>query len=115
MLGWSIGVYRQLPETSAKIQLASWRSGINGLDWIRHLVEAGQAASLGFNGGYPCRFSVTASAALPILTPDPLPHDSPITAHHPGTPGIWGLLMDRDEIARCSPDEQLLIEAWDQS
>lgn len=112
MLGWRISVYRQPSETSPeRVHLASWTGSLGALDWVHRLVAAERAVRLEFNGGYPCRFGTTASVLLPLFTPNALPSDSPVAKGN----GAWNIHIDRDEVAQCSPDEQLLIEAWDQS
>ena len=60
MLGWHISVYKQKnggisPATALTPKgphLAVWQTGLDGLDWLDELVNAGKAINLGENGGY---------------------------------------------------------------
>ncbi|WP_197379967.1 hypothetical protein [Mycolicibacterium mengxianglii] len=92
--------------------MANWMVGLGGLDWIDQLIESGDAASLGGSSGYPSRFTVTACAALPLILKDPPPPGVPLPDGHGPTRGAY---INRALLAQCAPDEQLLVEAWDQS
>ena len=60
MLGWHISVFRQADDGSSPakagseegVRLAVWQTGLEGLQWLDALVEAGHAIDLGGNG-YP--------------------------------------------------------------
>lgn len=105
MLGWSITVYRH-PTNSV---LATWRSGLGGLDWLDKLIQRGDATQLTFDG-YPSRFAVAADVVLPLLAGAPLPEESPLAQG-----GVWDCTLDEEAIARCPAQEGLRVEAWDQS
>src|SRR4051812_37736997 len=74
MLGWQIYVFRQRDgggspaneSSPAGDHIASWQSGINGLDWLKTLTETGNAVSLGGNG-YPLRYTATAEYLMPLI------------------------------------------------
>lgn len=124
MLGWYVVIFRTNAKThlvydasTDETRLASWSTGINGLDWLDHLAKANKILDLGGNG-YPSRYSAKASEILPIISSALSTCNRPITigdnivlsAHD-----ISALKVDALKISACSPDDQLLIEAWDQS
>lgn len=111
MLGWSITVYRCESDTSPNVTPANWLAGREGLDWLHKLIESGDATRMEMHG-YPSRFLVTAGAALPVILKDPPPPGVRLPDGHGPTQGAY---LNRNEIALYSPDEQLLVEAWDQS
>ena len=125
MLGWHISVYRLLDggrapaaaDSPEGTQLAVWQTGLGGLDWLDELVKAGKAIDLGVQG--LCgRYTATAAELLPRVAEGP-PHAKPIWSAGP-----YDILTDRWEgrtvidqtaVAKCRPDEWLLVEAWDES
>ena len=113
MLGWHISVYRQ----SDGSRLAVWQAGWHGLQWIDALVEAGDAVSLG-GDGYPFRYTATAATLQPILIDGP-PNARKAWVSEPGdilTENWAGAtVLDHAALAQCAPDEELLLEAWDES
>ena len=64
MLGWAVFVFREKEleeEKSSRAKarsLASWETGIFGLQWIDSLVKDSKAVDLGGNG-YPNRYATT--------------------------------------------------------
>lgn len=128
MLGWQIYIHRQLPGQSPdkpteESLLATWVAGLGGLDWLDELVTAGRAVDLGGNG-YPCRYTALAGDILPKIASGPPPHSGPLVIGEGDedeeayvSPGGWvgHVSIDHAKIAACSPHEQLIIEAWDQS
>ena len=73
MLGWSIYIYRQDliedPEViwpHDRALLASWLTGMCGLDWLDALVKEGKATCLGGNG-YPLKYVAPAANVLPLI------------------------------------------------
>lgn len=122
MLGWFIIIARQdanAPAGSKDAQpLATWETGLGGLDWIDALVDQGKATRESA-GGYPTRYVADAAAVLPILLAQQVP-----PRRHFGAVGNDDALPEAsasrvhfhaDRIALCSHDEPLVIEAWDQS
>ena len=106
MLGWEIFVSRRLPgETleapSKESSVGCWHGSCDALRWVDDLVKEGRATELGGNG-YPYRYLVAAKDVLPILKAHQNPKDSRARLHP-------------DAIQKCEPDEQLIVEAWDQS
>lgn len=99
MLGWQIIVRKESAENS----LASWTSGLGGTDWLDKLVKDNKAKDLGGNG-YPNNYSVKASEILPLLTTESI-----------NSGGGANVRLKIDQIINCSVDENLIIEAWDQS
>lgn len=122
MLGWEIYIYRlhsgdtqdSLNLTNENL-LASWLTGLGGLNWIEAIVKEGKAEDLGGNG-YPIRYTTTASEILAKISSEPLRHEYPLVIGDDYPSGwISNVSFDYSKISQCLPDEQLLIEAWDQS
>jgi len=122
MLGWEIFIHRNQPgETpgspTREVFLGSWMVGLNGLDWLTKLVSEGRAADLGGNG-YPERFSISARELRAALANGPpRPKGPDVTGDDYFLPGDWvgRLKMNFEKFAECPDDEQLSVEAWDQS
>lgn len=124
MLGWEIFIYRLASGTYQDDHnltktdfLGSWLTGLEGLNWIETIVKEGKAKALGGNG-YPTRYISTASEILTKITPMPPLHKSPLVIGNDYVhPSGWisNVKFDYSKISQCSPDQQLLIEAWDQS
>lgn len=125
MLGWHVSVYRQAdggasPATADSAPgtcLAVWQTGLGGLSWVGELVTAGKAVHLGGNG-YPSRMTAPAQHLVPPIVDGP-PNANKYWGYGPGdiiTEKWKGkTVIDRDAIAECSPDEWLLVVAWDES
>lgn len=124
MLGWHISVYRQEDGSApASVRspvgstLAVWQTGCDGLRWLKELVQRGKALDLG-GGGYPDRYTATASVVLPAIQAGPPLANEPWKSD-PGDillPNWLGkTTIDLTAIERCREDEWLLIEAWDES
>ena len=98
MLGWHISVYRQQTAASSSASLgsaqglcvATWRTGLGGLDWLDTLVKQQKAICLG-GDGYPTQYTAMAK----------------YLQRHIGE--------SADAEASFFADEWLLIEAWDES
>jgi hypothetical protein len=125
MLGWHITVYRQThggaspatAESPPGKRLAVWQTGLGGLDWINELVKNGEAINLGGNG-YPCRFTATAKHLIPaVINKPPGARDAWTCGESDVLTEEWEgkTVIDRCAAAGCSPDEWLLVEAWDES
>lgn len=106
MLGWLIWVY---PKSNEDGKLASWEVGVSGLRWLDALVAEGKAEKLNSNG-YPTRYEARADFVLPLLENGSL---APPT----NKPQNWigALKLNAENIAACTPDQVLVIDAWDQS
>jgi hypothetical protein len=122
MLGWQINIHRLIPGESQynltkESLLASWTTSLGGLDWIEALVKDGKAEDLG-GTGYPCWYKATAKIILPIIMDGPPRYKGPpVFGNDYILPSGWTgeVKIDHSKIAECLPDEQLIIEAWDQS
>ena len=121
MLGWDVLVFRsgvELPRDNPwEAALARWSTGISGLAWIQALVQSGHAHDLG-GDGYPWRFRVRAGHLLQAIAHGLPANDSPpVYADDYVLPaGFNGpLKFNADQVAACGPDEELDVEAWDQS
>ena len=124
-LGWHISVYRQSADRSlpaaanaqVETRIAVWQTGLWGLRWIDDLVQSGRAHSLGGNG-YPCRYTALARDLLPSITSGP-PEARDPWVFDPGDillpHWVGRTLIDKEAVENCSPDEWLLVEAWDES
>jgi hypothetical protein len=124
MLGWHIVIFRTNAKThlvydasTDETRLASWSTGMNGLAWLDHLAKANKISDLGGNG-YPYRYSAKASEILPTISSALSSCNKPITIGNNyaiSARDISTLKVDELKISACSLDDQLLIEAWDQS
>lgn len=122
MLGWNINIWRQLepPTTpSHKRQgfIAGWEVTLEGLAWLDALVEKGEALDLGGNG-YPLFYKASAAVVASQLAQGPPNRPGPVTiGENYVLPSGWtgGFEFDQAELAKCAPDEELSIEAWDLS
>jgi hypothetical protein len=121
-VGWGINIWRQVdsPDTRARTRrgfIGRLEASLGGLDWLDALVAAGHATSLG-GDGYPVRYTVAAAVLMSTLYSGPHRHDGSLVIGADCTlPGVWAgdISLDRSVLAECSPDEELMIEAWDQS
>jgi hypothetical protein len=122
MLGFDIEIYRftdGMDITSLKIDkpiLARWSSGgFRGLDWIENLVSEAKAEDLGGNG-YPLYYKAKAQFILEALSLDvPKNKGQTIIGDDYVMPSDWRSEIDTSKIAKCDPDQQLIVEAWDLS
>ena len=127
MLGWQIYVSRSSPkplgsafEHTLKNEslLASWLTGLNGCKQIETLVEEGKAKYLGSYGGYPRSYSAKAEDVIPLVLSLKSKTEGPTVvgedyAYIGGFNSEIELFLDR--IKTCPLNEELSIEAWDQS
>ena len=125
MLGWHISVYRQESGGDSPasfgdpqgVRLAVWQTGLGGIDWITDLVEAGNAIDLGGNG-YPYQWTAKAVHLTPQLLDGP-PDANAVWISSPDDvlTSEWNgkTTQDLPELAKCDPDEWLIIEVWDES
>jgi hypothetical protein len=97
--------------------LAIWQTGIHGLDWIDRLVVVGQSVELS-GGGYPSTFVALARDLIPPIL------EGPPEANIVWTCGRYDMItpewhgrtvIEAEAIEGCSPNEWLLVEAWDES
>ena len=122
MLGFDIEIYKftdGMDITSLKIDkpvLARWTSGgFRGLDWIENLVSEAKAEDLGGNG-YPLYYKAKAQFILEALALDvPKNKGQTIIGDDYVMPSDWRSDIDTSKIAKCDPDQQLIVEAWDLS
>ena len=119
MLGWDVHVYRQSGNASEskRLLVARWSTNVFGIRWIDELVKKKKAVDLG-GDGYPCRYSVAAGILLPIITAGiPSSASPPVFGEDYIVPPNWqgNVELDSEHMSECPSDEQLLIEAWDQS
>ena len=122
MLGYEIEIYKftdGMDITSLKIDkpiLARWSSGgFRGLDWIENLVSEAKAEDLGGNG-YPLYYKAKAQFILEALALDaPKNKGQTIIGDDYVMPSDWRSEIDTSKIAKCDPDQQLIVEAWDLS
>jgi hypothetical protein len=124
MLGWIISIYRKksrltLPATAKSVQgeqLATWQSGLWGLQWMDELVESGKGIQLQ-RGGYPNLYTGRSKDILPRISDPPDVHTSWFCGPYDLAGDGWEgrTVIDATAIARCSPDEWLIIQAWDES
>lgn len=122
MLGYEIEIYKftdGMDITSNKTDkpiLVRWSAGgFSGLDWIDNLVSEAKAEDLGGNG-YPLYYKAKAQFILEALALDvPKNKDQTIIGDDYVMPSDWRSDIDTSKIAKCDPDQQLIVEAWDLS
>ena len=125
MSGFMIEVHRQKDggAQAAKFEpkrgerIAVWQAGFNGPAWIFELARAGKAMDLG-GIGYPYWFTAPAREILPrIMEKPPGARDHWIANETDVFIGPWAgeTKVDRAVAEKCTPDEWLIIEAWDES
>jgi|GEM_PF-3593790 hypothetical protein len=102
--------------TLKRQDFAAWQADCNGLDWFEDLVKAGKAIRLR-GGGYPSLYTATAENLITqIIDGPPRANDSRNKwVEGDVKPSVVGTWINRTKAADCSPDEWLLIEAWDES
>ena len=113
MLGWDVIVTRQ----GSDAIVARWSTSVFGLKWLDSLVESHRAVDLGGNG-YPNRYSIAAGVLLPIISGTLPANGSPLVIGEDYvTPAGWSgtVELNAQNASGCRSDEQLLLEAWDQS
>ncbi len=113
MLGWNIFIKNEANET-----LATWVTGLGGLDWVDELVELG-SAELVCAGGYPTCYKLLAKHVLPFLRSRTLPsykQSLVISDASVSKCGLKsGMLINEITLFKCADDVWLIVEAWDQS
>jgi hypothetical protein len=130
MLGWGFSIFNMTPEERYKnmgadallpYRLASWKSGVDGLEWIENLVAEGKAFQL-LCDGYPNRYTARAADVLPLIAGNHI---------KPSSEGGWVFGIDEGEeyvqppgwlgkikcypenIRSCPSDAVLTIDAFD--
>src|SRR6185312_10071370 len=125
MPGWIVEVHRQREgvATPAKLEpergerIAIWQTGFNGADWLFELARSGKGVDLG-GIGYPCWFTAPAREILPrIMEKPPGARDHWIANETDVVIGPWAgkTILDQAVAEKCTPDDWLIIEAWDES
>ncbi|MDM0030069.1 hypothetical protein [Variovorax saccharolyticus] len=123
MIGWGIVVVAQTPEERRQAVdrkaavLATWEVGPGGIEWLRELVDAGNATQLSFDG-YPNRYTALAGNVLPLLAAGPPVYGGPpVLGEDYVLPPNWrdDVILHQDRMLACSPRQFLTIEAWDLS
>lgn len=112
MLGWEIFIKNQ-DQT-----IASWMVGSSGTDWLRNLAKEGKAVDVAVNCGYPHVFSMKARDLIPILINGiPQSGGGLVIGENYVINGnrIWDFAIDAELLSKCDPDDELVIDAWDQS
>jgi hypothetical protein len=104
-------------QTDGDQRIATWQTELGGLEWLESLVRSGRAVSTS-RGGYPETYVIHCRDLMAFIEKG-LPHERPVWPSDPGD--ILGerwlgrTTINRDTLARCDPDEWLLVEAWDES
>jgi hypothetical protein len=112
MLGWEMVI------TNGDKKIASWMAGFAGTNWLRDLSQEGLAKDVAVNSGYPHVFSAQAKVLIPILKNGiPQTGGGLVIGEDYVLSGnkIWDLVINLDNMNQCLPDDELKIEAWDQS
>jgi len=122
LLGWLIIVRTtdptELEGIDAPNVLATWESSAGGLDWLEALADTGKA-ELRSGNGYPTRYVSKAKDILPLLSKGQPPEHMgfAVIGDDYLMPAGWtgGAKFHHQRIAACSPDDELVVDAWDQS
>lgn len=123
MIGWWLVVDRGDPEELRSIddrkarRLASWETGIGGIDWLKTLVDQGMAKQLSADG-YPCRWTAAAADVIPLIMAGPPAHKGRVVFGDDSLAPPTQLdvaFIRKHVIESCAPTSTLTIEAWDQS
>ncbi|MEI7890141.1 MAG: hypothetical protein WCI34_07505 [Actinomycetes bacterium] len=126
MLGWHISLLRQQDsgrlepatfESKSDTRVAVWQTGLHGLDWLADLAKEDRIVSLGGNG-YPIRYTGKANELLPRVgdkPPEALAHW--VCGPNDILTDAWAgkTTFDQTELDNCTPEEWLIVEAWDES
>ena len=112
MMGWHI-IVRKAENQEI---LASWVVGLAGIDWLRDLVEQGEAEQT-HRGGFPNAFLLKAHHALPFLKARKLPAYGGSVVVGENTVRFPGWSADVeffDDIIQATHDDDMLdVDAWD--
>ena len=107
----------QTAANSRGSRIAVWQTGVAGLNWLDALVAREQAIEVR-GRGYPNHYFAPARNLLTQILEGP-PEAKAVWGHDAGDilgPNWAGQTsIDRAAAAECSPDEWLLVEAWDES
>jgi hypothetical protein len=144
MLGWNVGVYTIVAQNGSDApnpqdqpstrgltlaqmdslrdrfargnRIAVWQSAIAGLRWIDELVKSG-AAIAASTDGYPSVFYAKAVDVVPRLDVPPEVQRIWLSGADDILTEEWAgrIVVNQGTAATCTPDEWLLIEAWDES
>jgi hypothetical protein len=135
MLGWEIFIFRvttQLPLIRSSDLtrhnfnpeykgwtkcVATWTTGMGGTNWLKKLITQGKAEDMGGNG-YPDRYRANAEVIATMLQSGPPRHTGPMVIgdDYATPPGLLkDIRINHFELDKCTPDEILIIEVWDQS
>ena len=124
MLGWDVFIYKReddsRPGTLLRdVCIAWWTTNPWGLKWIDRLVEEGKAAELDDKSSVICRaFTMPAAVMLSILA-DGMPENDgpPVFGDDYYLPQGWqgNVQFNRERLADCQNDDEVIVEAWDTS
>lgn len=109
MLGWWLTLLTQ-ESTNEQIHdkstlIATWETGLGGLEWLSPLRAQGSALQLSHNG-YPNSYRIQAGALKALFSQNPPPSRS--------GPSVWQQFYP-ERLNACRDDQWLWLEAWDQS
>ena len=121
MLGWEIIITQkdtQRASSSGKPFIAKWMTGFEGDRWIKDLVIKGLAEDVASNSGYPHTYSAKAKYIFPLISSGPPEYKgSTVIGDDYFLEGgsNWSIQIDQLEMSKCGPEDELFVEAWDQS
>lgn len=144
VLGWNVSVRRLVDEASAResfaaagehperralfheaavgTRVAVWQAGLGGLTWIEEAARRVGGVALARNG-YPNWYLVLAKDVQQTLR-DRVPYKPPMHEFPRWISGEGDIILpgwagkttiNVEQLDACSPDEWLLVEAWDES
>jgi hypothetical protein len=104
-------------------RLAVWQAGLDGRQWIRQAASREGSVVRELESGYPHRYLARAADILPTIR-DRVPYEPPMYEYPSWVvpegsvllPGYVGkTTIDDGAVDKCSADEWLYIEVWDES
>lgn len=126
MLGWELIVHTEFSESKNQSDwkwphkdsvLATWRSNVAGLDWLKKLSDGGKVIYLGGNG-YPERYLAKVKDILPLIKNGPPAHKGPLVIGDDYvTPSGWvsEITIHLEQFSKLDPETSIVIDGWDES
>jgi hypothetical protein len=104
-------------QTDDDPRIATWQTGLDGVDWLTQLVANGRALST-TRSGYPDTYTIPCRDFITRLDEGlPGEHATWVASPHDIIVGSGPrqTTIDTETLALCDPNEWLLVEAWDES
>lgn len=109
-------------EEVEKYLLATWETSLGGINWLTALAEGGKATWVKSPSNHSWRFVTKAADVLPVIAAGHLTHEKDWgfknnPAEEQSTRLSWSETVHfwPENIAKCSPEDLLTVDAWGQS